>query len=357
MTVTTPTERGRNGKTALLTAQLREEIARGHRPPGEQLPSFAEMRRLHGVAPLTTDRIYSQLEREGLIVRENGRGVFVRQKRARTGVIGFTGARPQPGLQHRSLYFGPLLEGIQDEAFDSGYEVLLLRPDSHISWEKMDGAIVSFDFSGEIASRFPLGMPFVALLVKWDDAPCILSEDYPAMRDLTDHLLELGHRRICLLTEGLYYAEERRRAYRDSLEAAGVAPSGSWMRHLNGSPGGGGFENLGYQRMCEWLEDGWADLGCTAIMAYNDDTAYGVIRALREAGYSVPGDVSVTGFDGIVTMPGRPHLTTASVPLRELGQAAFASLRGWMETDNVPRTRGLRPHFVAGQTTAPPHTV
>ena len=349
----TASERGRNGKTALLIAQLRDEIQRGARQPGQQLPSFAEMRRLHGVAPPTTDRIYGQLERDGLVRRENGRGIFVReQRRARTGIIGFSGASTLTPSGHRSSYFGPLLEGVQHAAERAHYEVLLLNANSQLSWEKLDGVLVSQGFSAESLSQLPPGMPLVSMVMEWDNEASILSEDYAAMCQLTQHLLNLGHRRIAIISAGEdQYSRERHRAYEDTLRAAGIVPRPQWRRLVTSLPVQPGFDVAGHRLMQQWIEEDWKAEACTAIMAYNDDTAVGVMVALADAGYAVPTQISVTGFDGVDTPRHLPRLTTAVVPLQEIGRNAFQSLRGWMEDDVKAQTLHLPAQFSAGDTT------
>ena len=353
LAVKTPVPRGRNGKSAEIMAKFRAEIAGGERLPGHRMPSFSELGRLHGVAPLTAERIYAQLEREGLLVRQNGVGVFVcEQKRPRTGIIGFTGGRPFEPSGKRSPYFSALIEGIQDAAINAGVELLLLRPDSEIRWEKMDGVLLSQGFSQAVWDRFPPDMPFISLVMNWDGHASVISEDYPGMRDLTRHLIALGHEKIALFSTGENaYSASRFQAYSDGLRAAGIDRDPRWRRQLRDDERLGDFEQLGYLRMTEWLAEDWADLGCTALMAYNDDVAYGAIRALTGAGYSVPDQISVTGFDGTAPAPGQPHLTTAAVPLREIGRTGLEALIRWIERDEVAQTQRLDATFVAGQTT------
>lgn len=348
--------RGRNGKTAQLIEQLQGEILRGDRPPGSRLPTFAEMRSQFGVAVATSDQIYSALEQAGLVRRENGKGLFVRdvQRRAHTGIIGFTGKRPFGSHCQGSPYHGHMIEGIQDAALAAGYEVLLLRPESRICWEQVDGVLVSHGYSSDIWDRFPPGMPFVSMVMEWTDHPSILSEDYPAMKEMTNHLLDLGHRRIGLFSlSQSQYSQQRNQAYSDSLTEAGLVPEAAWQRDLRFQEMTGTFETLGYVRMKQWLAEDWASHNFTALMAYNDDVAYGAIRALREAGYSVPQDVSVTGFDGVPAGHGPQYLSTVKVPLQAIARTAFKGLCNWIERDEVPQSARLRSHFMAGQTTGP----
>jgi len=348
--------RGRNGKTATLVTQLRGEILSGARVPGDQLPSFAEMRRLHGVAPLTTDKIYGELEREGLLERRNGRGIFVKENtRPRTGVIGFCGAGTVERSGQRSSYYGPLVEGVQGQAARAGYEVLLLNLGSRISWERMDGLLVSQGFAKDLLNAMPPGMLFVTMIIGWEQHPRVVPQDEEAMREMTEHLLHLGHRRIAIVSAGdTGYSVPRLQGYRDAMLQAGITPRPEWRRYVKPVPGEHGFFEYGRHMMREWLAQDWADLSCTAIMAYNDDAACGVIAALREAGLRVPQDVSVTGFDGILT-PGEPlRLTTARVPLLEIGSRAFENLHGWIEHEIRPENVALPSVFTVGDTTGTP---
>jgi len=89
--------------------------------------------------------------------------------------------------------------------------------------------------------------------------------------------------------------------------------------------------------MKSWLAEGWAEAGFTAFLAHNDDTAIGAMEALSEAGYSVPGDVSVIGFDD---QPSgqfhRPRLTTVNPQLREIGALAVDMLRQQINAADEP---------------------
>ena len=109
------------------------------------------------------------------------------------------------------------------------------------------------------------------------------------------------------------------------------------------------------RRMELWLEHGWRELGCTAIMAHNDSTAIGVMRALGKAGLRVPEDVSVIGFDGTPLCEySTPPLTTVEVPLHEIGARALQLLQEQIHDRNVVPERVILPvRFKPGQSVAP----
>jgi LacI family transcriptional regulator len=139
------------------------------------------------------------------------------------------------------------------------------------------------------------------------------------------HLLGLGHRRIAVVTgpNGWVATEERRRGYHAALAAAGILPDPALEIESD-------FEVLGGRRAADVLFD-LADPP-TAIFAFNDNLAIGVLQAARARGIQVPGQLSVVGFDDvehatIVT----PTLTTIRQPLAEMGRTAISLLMRILE--------------------------
>ncbi|MFF7281059.1 substrate-binding domain-containing protein [Streptomyces griseorubiginosus] len=132
----------------------------------------------------------------------------------------------------------------------------------------------------------------------------------------TAHLLTAGHRRVLFLggAAGFSSAEQRRLGYRDALRAHG-APHDEELDTT-----GNYTRQSGYLRTREALRTG---VGFTAVFAGSDMVALGALAALREAGRSVPHDVSVVGFDDVPFATDlTPALTTIRVPYEELGRTA-----------------------------------
>ena len=111
---------------------------------------------------------------------------------------------------------------------------------------------------------------------------------------MTEHLLLLGHRRIAFIAGAARNvdAEERRRGYRATLEAARVE------RHPLMEIDGDFTESGGYGA-AKALARLPAALRPTAIFAANDSMAIGALSALREVGVKVPEEIAVVGFDDI----------------------------------------------------------
>ncbi|MFJ9250585.1 LacI family DNA-binding transcriptional regulator [Streptomyces sp. NPDC101776] len=131
-----------------------------------------------------------------------------------------------------------------------------------------------------------------------------------------DHILGMGHRRVLFLGGNplMSSAEQRRTGYRQALRAHGVP----YAEELDVS--GLYTRASGYQRTRAALQEG-PDF--TAIFAGTDMVAVGALAALREAGLTVPGDVSLVGFDDVPFATDlTPALTTIRVPYEELGRTA-----------------------------------
>jgi DNA-binding LacI/PurR family transcriptional regulator len=335
-------------KYVVLADEVREQIEQGVLKPGDRLPSFAEMRGQHGVTWATVDRIYTHLENAGLVVREQGRGTFVKQPEVReaTGVIGIAGLTLS---QHP--YFVQLVEGFREVAAKTGVEVLLLNDITAIKREKIDG-IISCDTGfarHELWKYLPTGLPCVLTLINARDFTSIIADEYQGAYDLTKHLLKLGHRRIGYMYDP--FLTPRLFGYQNALRDAGIEFNENWTRTVTfDQTPDCTYSSAGYAVMESWLQEGWAESGCTAVLTQNDDTAMGVIHALSKVGLRVPEDVSVAGYDG--TDAGKyfvPRLTSVMIPLREIGMTAMDLLLRQIHGEEIrPSTIVLPAHVVAG---------
>lgn len=337
-------------KHVQLAERIRLDVERGALQPGDRLPSFAEMRAQFGVSQDTLERMHRVLEMEGLVVREHRRGIFIAlPQRARTGIIGFAGAAEKSFNGFRSPYWSPLVEGIQEAAHAAGLEILLLHADSEPRWDKMDGLLVT-EQPPSMLERIPTGMPCVSLLFENPKLPCVLADEYAAACALTQHLLDQGHRRIANLTMGGPASRQRVAGWRDTLRAAGILPQPDWIWNMFFESPRAGFRERGLANMRAWLQHDWSRIRPTALMAHNDDTALGALEALREARIAVPTEVSVTGFDGL---DGEcAHITSASVPLHDIGRQGVLALLEQIGMPGHGVTQKLPTPLRTGDTTA-----
>jgi DNA-binding LacI/PurR family transcriptional regulator len=94
----------------------------------------------------------------------------------------------------------------------------------------------------------------------------------------------------------------------------------------------------------------------TAVLAANDYSAFGALAALDAAGLDVPGDISLTGYDGLsLSRIGRIDLTTVAQPAAELGQRAMELLLERIEGERTEaKHEVVPPRLIVGSTTGPP---
>jgi len=151
----------------------------------------------------------------------------------------------------------------------------------------------------------------------------------------TQHLLDLGHRRIAFVggPAASHSSAQRRTGYLAALQEAGVRPD-----HRLLLPGAG--EAADGRRALPWL----LDLGATGVVCYNDLSALGLLAAAAAAGVAIPESLSVVGIDN---MPfgalSHPPLTTVDQLVPELGRqamkAALAAVAGEPVQDKVLESR------------------
>lgn len=347
----------RESKYMQLAAHVRRQIESGELQPGDRLPSFSQMAAEMGVMPTTFDRTLAVLQQDGLIVREHGRGVFVAPPRQKPR---YTIAQsPRLLLDDHDPYWINLFRGIYESTRRHNTEIIFPSQDLESIAGRANGMIIYGDPITDFGP-VPSGFPFVSLVVPSPGAYCVATDDFAAHRELTEHLIQLGHRRIALLFNypaGSSLVEHRVRGFRTACAAAGIAcpPDVVRMRKLTSADMYESYSEAGYDAMQQWLKEDWASLGCTAVAAYNDAAAVGIIRALKEAGLRVPEDVSVVGFDGNSAFDYfHPRLTTMRVPLREVGrEGANLLVRHLQGERDLPEVTKIPAKLIIGESTGP----
>jgi len=345
-----------------LVDHLASRIRSGSLAAGERLPTFIEMQAAFKLTAPTVNRAMIALEQDGLVERRRGSGIYVLAPQCvptQHTTIGLAGV----GFQFigQSSYWTTLLRGVRDEAGESGAQILLLDYASPEGWERADGLLMC-DWSQTVTRQHvPPSLPCVSVLAAADDLASVVADDYSGSRAATEHLLQLGHRKIAHLHGPIFEnrtaSYHRRQAYRDAVADAGIQPLAKWERVLLWRHGHEeDFVQAGHETMSRWLHQGWLQTGCTALLCQNDATAVGAAQALRNAGLSVPDDVSLVGFDGCeIGDYFSPRLTTVTVPLREIGAAAMKMLRRQIASDQVSiQHEVLQPELLIRESTAAP---
>lgn len=179
------------------------------------------------------------------------------------------------------------------------------------------------------------------------DVPIVGVDYVRGIRDLVDHLVGLGHRHLAYVTGPETSASNAERL-RGVDEALALHPGA----RIDRIPGGSRPED-GDAVAGTVLEAHRA--GVTAVIAFNDLVALGLMTRLRELGLDVPGDLSVAGFDDVpMARYATPRLTSMSVPRGEIGAQAWARLRTLIGGGPVEHTVLYRPRLEARESTAAP---
>ena len=231
----------------------------------------------------------------------------------------------------------------------------------------MDGAIVySCDpDTNAIELLLARRIPLVFVDQQPSDAnACINVDDRGGARAAAQHVVDLGHRRVAVMTAALgggygfvadpvadaaaskYVSRERLLGYLDVLGEHGIEPLVHKQRHSDED------EALDAARQVLDRPD-----RPTAVLCFSDVIAMGVVRAAEELGLSVPGDVSVVGFDDSpLARRMQPALTTVRQDVAAKGRLAAQALeRAMAATDGAPADQHLLPtELVVRASTAPP---
>jgi LacI family transcriptional regulator len=268
-------------------------------------------------------------------------------------------------------FFAEIARTIEDRGFASGHSVILCNTDGRSDKERtyvdvligkqVDGIIIlaagveDAAYLAEVARR---GTPLVIVDRELPDlaADTILVANEEGGRAATEHLISLGHRDIACIAgpSGLSTARERRAGYLAAMRTAGIQVHQPWIVEAPFQLRGGA-DAMGRLLSASAGPEGRVP---TAVFACNDLIAIGAIRAAREAGLSVPDQLSVVGFDDIsLAEMVDPPLTTVRQPVSEIARLAIEHLLGWMESSETTRdpVRTVLPTELVVRATTAPH--
>lgn len=323
--------------------------------------------RHHQMRPETRDRIRSVIE--ALNYRPNG---AARQLK--------TGYAPMLGLLVPSTanqFFGELAAEIELAARRYGFRILLCNTLRERERERQFAAeLVSYGVKGMIlgsAIRDPdgirrllnRGISVIAFDVLSSDIgvegiDAVAIDNVYATQIAVQHLSELGHRRIAYVTAPVSTIgrEARLRGYQEGMARCGLQEYEAVIienaPHARSVYGDTDLVNLGRHAVKRLLEH--ENRIPTAVITVNDLVAFGIATGLREAGISIPDEVSLVGIDDVcIASTIFPSLTTVRQPLSEMAEMAVVSLCARMNDPNRPDSGNVfKPELIVRASTAAP---
>lgn len=250
--------------------------------------------------------------------------------------------------------FQAILRGVSHAAGQDGYHVLIADSAEQVDEERVlavetrrrtDGVILCAPriAQDELAPLLSALSPVVVVNRARQDAAPVVAADYgSALGELVEHLYALGHRRIVFLAGLARSASYAARM--TALEAAQHAHADLEVIHV--------ASGVDFDSGASAVDDVIA-AGPTAVLAFNDLVAMGLMSALADQGVRVPDDISVAGFDDIpFARYTTPPLTTAAVPAAELGERAWRAMHALLVGTEPESLAVLQAHIAVRGSTA-----
>jgi DNA-binding LacI/PurR family transcriptional regulator len=254
-------------------------------------------------------------------------------------------------------FFMGVLQAIERESAQLGFDILLPPRPAHSPHEyvqtlqarKVAGAImVALHMNDQRIQAMLNGtIPtvFVDVAPQGPHITYVASDHMGGSRQATEHLLQLGHRRIAFFGghQTSLSGTQRFLGYHQALESAGIPLDPDLVRPSD-------FNKERAHREMLRLLDERQDF--TAVLAASDFVAFGILRALHERGVRVPEEISLIGFDDIdLCLYVEPHLTTIHQDAEAIGRGAVERLIQLISGDMDVGPLILPTHLVARQST------
>jgi LacI family transcriptional regulator len=304
------------------------------------------------VSEETRELVMQHVREHGYVANPSARGLA----QQRTGLVAIT----VPVVQ--AEYFNTIVAGAAEALYERDAR-LVLCPTLHehdrevsllerVMHGTTDGAllILPSESNEELLRVRENDFPFVVIdnTYPLDDAiPIVGAAHWSGARVATEHLLSLGHRRIAAVTgqHGWVASIDRLAGFHTALMQSGLSVTPLVYE-------GDFLVESGYAAAREFLS---LPEPPTAVFAFNDNMAIGILEAAREFGVDVPGSLSVIGFDDAEFAKAlTPALTTVRQPLQEMGRAASSLLFRLLDGQRVDVTRvELSTRLIVRSSTAP----
>lgn len=260
-------------------------------------------------------------------------------------------------------YFSEILSSLEITAFNAGYNVLLRHPlhddqkkESDLNYwinQNIDGLIIN---SPEVDDDYfallkNINCPCVILHINDLDCSCdtIQINDFEISKEAVQYLIQQGHKRIACIagyTNDKHTASKRRLGYEEALRDAGISILPEYMTNSDY-----GIED-GYQQCLNLMK---LPRPPTAIFTYSDLLAIGAMRAANDLGLTIPGNLSIIGFDDIALASYiTPRLTTIHQDKDKIGELAVKQLLKRIQAPDLPPEQIMLPtRLVIRESTGP----
>lgn len=259
------------------------------------------------------------------------------------------------GLTHE--YFSRILNSAKEELEHLGYDITFISNSiagkrasflEHARYRNCDGVIIAcVDFENpEVYELVHSEIPTITIDYPFDQKSCVMSDNLEGTYQLTEYLLDMGHRKIaCISGEPTLVTRKRMNGFRRALKERGVQIPDCYLLQ-------GNYHDT--KRSAELTEQLMALPEPPSVIMYPDDFAYiGGMSALEKLKLSVPEDVSCVGYDGIpLSQCLRPRLTTYQQDSESIGRLSARKLVEHIDDKNacVPEQIMVKGRLIPGKT-------
>jgi len=245
-----------------------------------------------------------------------------------------------------SNFFSRVVRGIDQVASSNGYQVILCDTGNEIEKERKyvnllhqkqaDGIILLTARLGQnelesISKEFP--MVLACEYIDELNVPTVSIDNVSSSRKMTEYLINLGHTKIAHITGHIngVLGRDRLKGFRQALLTNGIEIDSTYIQEGDTSMESGYNQT---QKLLA-LED-----PPTALFVFNDEMAFGAIKAARAHGLTVPEDIAIVGFDNLeMSTVVTPTLTTINQPRYEIGKKAAELLLALMTGEEMKKNR------------------
>lgn len=349
-----------NKKFEYIYDDLRTRIESRALLPDDKLPSESELISQYGVTRYTARKALEQLEADGLICKHQGKGCFVRTPPAPMPYISNSRQILLIASRAEHFYFLKSINGIEQALQDTGYTLTIklsnYNPEVEASLLKeafqndYAGILLFPSDSAHIhtnqflyryieANRIPC--IFMGNRIPFVNIPSVINDDYSGGRIAAEYLIRHGHTSFVSIM--------------NSEEYSGCMRYAGFMEALNYSSAPVTFESVlwfgHHEKESIFSPDRPQILElarkATAFFCFNDSAAVNLYRLLTEAGYRVPDDISIIGFDDSYLCETNPvALTSIHQDPIHIGYTAAKNLLHLIDDPSFEGNMVFRPYLV-----------
>lgn len=321
-----------------LVNWIQEQITIKKLLPGQKLYSENELSEMFGLSRQTVRHAISVLEKDGILKRVQGSGTYINQSftenlagRNRIAVI----------MTYLDGYIFPrTIQALEDTFFKNGYSVQIAFTNNLVGRERtiLEDILEKDEVAGIImeATKSTLPNPnlrflqeiakkripilFINSFYQSLPIPHVSMNDKKAAKIATNYLIEKGHKKIT----GIFKLDDgqgllRYAGFMEALNEAGIDCDESKIFWVDTED----VKNL--PKLREKIRDRLE--GCTAVVTYNDEVAFGLLKVLKKEKIRVPEDLSIASIDDSeLAVLGTVKLTSVPYPMERLGEKAAYNL-------------------------------